>query len=87
MAGQFPLAIHAALDVAVCALLPAAQEAEADLAKIARPEARRRAMELLRSNGALRARRRVARSAAGLMDDTEGLDGHTWDAPDVDGCF
>lgn len=87
MAGRFPLALHVALDVTVRALFPAALAAEADLASTLRPDRQRQAMELLRYNGTLRARRRVARSAEGMQEDGDPPDSCTWDAPDVDGCF
>jgi hypothetical protein len=85
MAGQFPLALHVALDVAVRTLLPIAVAAEATLAGSCSPRVREHAMAVLQHNGALRARRRAASGAAGFPFDALAVDGCTWDAPDVDG--
>jgi len=86
MAPSFPLPLQVALDVAVRAHLPAALEAEAELLQRRSPAARAELLAVLRRNGQLRALRRAARASAGLVDEA-GLDGCTWDAPDLDGGF
>lgn len=87
MAPSFPLPPYVALDVAVRAHLPGALAAEAELLRGRSPADRAELLAVLRRNGLLRAQRRAARAAAGLVDDAAGLDGCTWDAPDTEGSF